>query len=209
MPARIIGSLLLIHLLAALSFGQAPATGKWRSPGGVGVAAKQPTPNAAETPAETADAARPLAAKVTAGPGVLPSDHGQLWREYDLTPYTSKITTTERPEQAVVDWILRETGTEIWFSQPLGVLNADRRTLRVYHTAEMHKVVAGVVDRFVAGAGAAQPLSLRLVSVGNPELAQQGAHALAPRGRAIAGRGSLGHHARERGRAAGRAEEAA
>lgn len=105
---------------------------------------------------------------MTAGTGVLPSDHGQVWRDYDLTPYTSKITNTERPEQAIVDWILRETGTEVWFSEPLGLMSADRRTLRVYHTAEMHKVVADVVDRFVTSGGESQALSLRLLSVGNP-----------------------------------------
>ena len=82
--------------------------------------------------------------------GVLPRQHNQKWREYDIRPYTTRVTTTERPEQAVIDWILRETGTEVWFSEPFGILNASKDTLRVYHTEEMHDVVRGVVDRLVS-----------------------------------------------------------
>ncbi|HUG68521.1 MAG TPA: hypothetical protein VMM76_12280, partial [Pirellulaceae bacterium] len=64
--------------------------------------------------------------KVSDGNGILPRDHNQKWREYDIRPYTSRVTTTERPEQAVIDWILRETGTEVWFTEPFGILNAGK-----------------------------------------------------------------------------------
>ena len=88
--------------------------------------------------------------RVTAGSGSLPNQHGQVWREYDITPYTARVATTKRPEQAIVDWILRETGYEAWHSEPLAVLSATPRTLRVYHTPAMQAVVADIVDRFVA-----------------------------------------------------------
>ena len=39
---------------------------------------------------------------------------------------------------------MRETGTEIWFSEPLGILSASRTTLKVYHTPEMQQIVADV-----------------------------------------------------------------
>lgn len=106
--------------------------------------------------------------QVNRGAGVLPNDQGQVWREYDIRPYTSRITTTEKPEQALIDWILRETGTEIWFSEPLGLLSANKDTLRVYHTAEMQRLVLDIVDRFVSTQGEAQGLGLRLVNVGSP-----------------------------------------
>ena len=77
-----------------------------------------PTSPAAVPPALSADrdatAARPRAA-VSEGDGNLPNTQGQIWREYDITPYTAQVTTTERPEQAILDWILRDTGTEVWF----------------------------------------------------------------------------------------------
>jgi hypothetical protein len=100
--------------------------------------------------------------------GTLPNDHGQVWREYDLRGYTSRVTTSAKPEQAIVEWILRETGTEIWFSEPLGILSADKNMLRCYHTPEMQAVVAEVVDRFVNSQAESHMLSIRLATVGNP-----------------------------------------
>lgn len=110
----------------------------------------------------------PSAARVTPGDGKLPADRGQVWREYDISPYTSKVTNTEKPQQAIVDWVLRETGTDLWFTDAVGLLNADRNTLRVYHTPEVQRIVADVVDRFVIGQAENYTLGLRLVTVGNP-----------------------------------------
>ena len=107
-------------------------------------------------------------AKVTVGKGTLPNDHGQLWREYDITPYTLRVTSTARPEQAIVDWILRETGYEAWHSEPLGILSATQRSLRVYHTPEMQETVADVVDRFVNSEADTQTFGLRVVTVDHP-----------------------------------------
>jgi len=106
--------------------------------------------------------------RVTGGDGKLPNDNGQQWREYDIRPYTTRVTTTSRPEQAIIDWILRETGTEVWFSPPLGLLNADRDVLRVYHTPEMHKLIQEIVDRFVSSQAESQAFSLQLITVGSP-----------------------------------------
>lgn len=166
-PRFVVCVVVAVHLSAPV-WAQAPTAGKFRPPVEAGSKTSARAVEGTPTSPPATEPGQAAAAKATAGPGVLPSDHGQFWREYDLAPYTSKIKTTERPEQAVVDWILRETGTEVWFSQPLGLLCADAKTLRVYHTAPMQQVVASVVDRFVASEGKAQPLSLRLLSVGNP-----------------------------------------
>jgi hypothetical protein len=105
--------------------------------------------------------------QVTAG-GKLPRNAGQEHRVYDLRPYTGYLSQDDRPEQAIVDWIVRETGTDVWFSEPFGFMNADRDSLSVYHTHEMHQVIAGVVDRFVAGEKDPQVLHLRVMTVGSP-----------------------------------------
>ncbi len=107
-------------------------------------------------------------ARVTSGSGSLPNHHGQVWREYDLSPYTLRVTSTNRPEQAVVDWILRETGYELWHSEPLGILSASERTLRVYHTPQVQAVVAGIVDRFVNPDTETHGFSLRMITVDGP-----------------------------------------
>src|SRR5262245_42857501 len=57
---------------------------------------------AAPAPAYTADvrsAAPGSGLKVTKGAGVLPNEHGQVWREYDISPYTLKIQGAAKPEQ--------------------------------------------------------------------------------------------------------------
>jgi hypothetical protein len=105
---------------------------------------------------------------VTKGSGTLPNDHGQVWREYDVSPYTTRVTTTSRPEQAIVDWVLRETGYEAWHGEPLGILSAAEHTLRVYHTPEMQAIVADIVDRFVSSEAATHSFSLRIVTIENP-----------------------------------------
>jgi hypothetical protein len=107
-------------------------------------------------------------AQVSKGSGALPQDKGQVWREYDIRPYTQRVTTTARPEQAIVDWILRETGYEAWHSDPVGLLSANHDVMRVYHTPEMQAVVADIVDRFVNSAASAYGFTLRVATVGNP-----------------------------------------
>ena len=100
--------------------------------------------------------------------GTLPNGHGQIWREYDISPYTLNVTSTKRPEQAVIDWILQETGYEAWHGEPLGVLSASPRTLRVYHTPEIQAVVADLVDRFVSSEAESTAFSLRVATVEHP-----------------------------------------
>lgn len=113
-------------------------------------------------------AVAPTRARVTKGSGALPNDHGQVWREYDIRPYTARAAGSPNPEQAVVDWILRETGYEAWHASPLGILSAERDTLRVYHTPEMQAMVADIVDRFVNQQSESEAFSLRVATVTNP-----------------------------------------
>ena len=118
------------------------------------------------TPAFTADNRSGL--KITKGAGVLPNEHGQVWREYDISPYTGRVRDAAKPEQAVIDWVLRDTGTEVWFAEPLGILSANRTTLRVYHTPEMQQQVREVVERLVATGAESHTLGVKLATVGSP-----------------------------------------
>jgi hypothetical protein len=171
---------------ACASFAQAQGDGGWKTAGadryGAGNSASQ-SPFAGDagnppvTPAQTtpigggpAPALDPgiTRARVSKGSGALPNDQGQVWREYDISPYTQRVFTTARPEQAIIDWILRETGYEAWHSDPVGLLSANRGVLRVYHTPEMHAVVGDIVDRFVNSAASAYAFTLRVATVRNP-----------------------------------------
>ena len=166
-PARAAGR------LGRCLLGSSLLVGLWANAAWPGEEAFRPidetrAPAAAVVPAPASSDAGASAVRVTKGTGTLPNDHGQQWRQYDLRPYTSRVSTTARPEQAVVDWILRETGTEIWFTEPLGILNANRDTLTVYHTPEMQQLVFDVVERFVTTVGEAHAFGLHLVSVTSP-----------------------------------------
>jgi len=127
-----------------------------------------------------AGAPRAAIAKVTSGTGTLPNDGGQVWREYDITPYTLRVTSTNRPEQAIVDWILRETGYEAWHSEPLGILSANGRTLRVYHTPQMQETVSEIVDRFVNTQAETQSFGLRVMTIGSPSWRAKAQRVLRP-----------------------------
>lgn len=110
----------------------------------------------------------PQLTRITREMNSLPNSAGQVWREYDIRPYTSRISSVEKPQQAILDWILQETGREMWFNEPLGILSANRDRLLVYHTPEIHGVITPIVDRFVKTGGQLQSIDLNLVTVGNP-----------------------------------------
>lgn len=108
-------------------------------------------------------------ARVSKGSGRLPNDAGQVWREYDIAPYTQRVAQDPKPQQRIVDWILRETGYEAWHSETFGILNATRDTLTVYHTPAMQAIVTDIVDRFVNGRAADHAFSMRILTVRNPD----------------------------------------
>lgn len=98
----------------------------------------------------------------------LPNDAGQVWREYDITPYTSQIKDTHQPQAAVMDWILKETGTQLWFSQPMGILSSDSKKVIVYHTPEIQREVRSIIDRFNRTRAQVQLFDVNLVTVQKP-----------------------------------------
>jgi hypothetical protein len=104
---------------------------------------------------------------------VLPTSAGQYWMEYDLRPYTQSLKNVDRPQQSIVDWIIRDTGTDVWFGEPTGILSADRTTLRVYHNEGMQQVVKQVYERFVNGPMEPQLFSLRIITIANPNWRQR------------------------------------
>ena len=59
----------------------------------------------------------------------IPDSYGQVWKQYDISAYTSRFPQMSRPESAVADWILMETGFEAWHSEIPAMLNVTNRTL--------------------------------------------------------------------------------
>ena len=127
--------------------------------------------------ADRSVAPQPVGARPDVRPGItrvtrtfekLPNAAGQVWREYDITPYTTELTKLDRPEQAIIEWIVKETGTKLWFGEPMGVLSADRRRVIVYHTPEIQRVCKAIIDRFNRTRAQAQLFEVNLVTVDKP-----------------------------------------
>jgi len=141
-------------------------------PPGAAVNAAAPPPSLQNAPSSAAELPRGTAggrpAVATSAGGALPQGNGQVHRVYDLRPYTGYLSKHDRPHQAVIDWVIRETGTDLWFTEPFGFISADRDSLSVYHTPEVHDVVAGIVERFTAGDKDPQVMHLRVMTVGSP-----------------------------------------
>ena len=122
-------------------------------------------------------------AKISATMEKIPQESGQLWREYDITPYTQGRNFPPGvipPEQMLVDWILRKTGTTQWHTTPFGILTADSEKLYVYHTKEMQLIVADIVDRFVCPQLWNEACTLRIVSTARPDWLSRGHAQLKP-----------------------------
>ena len=150
-----------------------PAANSWKSPG-VTVnkksVSKPPRDGAPAGPARSdrlAQSPRRPNDDVSAPTG-LPNDAGQVWKTYNIRPYTLRVTSTNRPEQAIIDWILRETGYETWHSDTVAVLNANQNTLFVYHTPQVQQAVADIIDRFVNTEAETNSFGLRVITVGSP-----------------------------------------
>lgn len=154
-------SLLTMACVSAPAWSQDPSR-QWRQPGEARTVAY------ADPAAPEAAAPRQPITKVTEGPANLPNDAGQVWREYDISPFVGRANWTAKPEQAVVDWVLRETGYEAWHSEPVGLLTANRQSLRAYHTPDVQKVVLDTVDRFVNPDAQGHVFGIRAVTIENP-----------------------------------------
>lgn len=113
-------------------------------------AAPQPAAAPASPPAGAADA--PTAVASTAAPFVdqtvfLPAR--QEWREYDITAYTAKFPPSARAEDAVRQWILRETGEGSWHGIDVASLTVSPSRIRVYHGPQTQEQVARLLGRFL------------------------------------------------------------
>ncbi len=79
----------------------------------------------------------------------IPNDRGQIWKQYNISKYTSKFPRMSNPESAVMDWILMETGFEIWHSEIPAMLNVTRTTVNVYHIPQVQTIVEDLIQDFV------------------------------------------------------------
>jgi len=138
----------------------------WRSP-----APQASRIDTQDQPSQAEAEVKPASARGRSGTiGRLPNSHGQIWREYNIAPYTSTVQASNRhPQQAIVDWILRDTGYAAWHSDVVAVLSASPKVLKVYHTPDMQRTVGEIVDRYVSAASNTYMYGLNIYTVGHPD----------------------------------------
>ena len=120
-------------------------------------------------------------------------------------PYTARVTTTKRPEQAIIDWILRETGYEAWHTEPLGIL--ERRAAARSASITRPKCRRSWPTWSIASPAARRPRTrsrLRVVTLDSPSWRTAAQRLLAAGAGANAGRQRLGAAQGRRRHPAGR-----
>jgi hypothetical protein len=101
---------------------------------------------------------------------VTPASTGAGGRQsYPIRTYTQAVQSTRRPQQAVIDWILRETGYETWHGEVEASLSADENEVRVSHTAEMQRTVKSIVDRFTNASALTRAFGVRVITLDEPD----------------------------------------
>ena len=73
----------------------------------------------------------------TSGVQAMPAEPGQRCRQFDISRYTRLDHSQPNPQNAIVEWIFRRTGTAPWHGEKLAVLSASRSQIRAYNNAKV------------------------------------------------------------------------
>ena len=94
-------------------------------------------------PAAEAEAAEPEGS--TAPPFAEP---GYRWQKFDVSRYTAIEHAHANPQNAIVEWVIRRTGTGPWHGEKVAALSASRSRVLAYNDAKNLAQVAEIVGRF-------------------------------------------------------------
>ena len=81
-------------------------------------------------------------------PPGFPAESGQQWRQFDISRYTGLDHSQGNPQNAIVEWVFRRTGTAPWHGDKVAVLSASRSKIRAYNNSKTLEQTGEVVDRF-------------------------------------------------------------
>lgn len=114
-------------------------------------------------------------------PADIPTEPGAVFRAFEISKYTGLPHEASAPQDALIEWIFRRTGSAAWHGERIALLGASRSQLRAYHTAKILRQVEEVVERFTN----AQPSNVlkvraRFVAAGDTRWRYAVASRLAP-----------------------------
>ncbi len=81
-------------------------------------------------------------------PPGFPSEPGFQWRSFDISRYTGLDHSQQNPQNAIIEWIFRRTGTAPWHGEKIAVLSASRSRVKAYHNPSQLEQVGDVIERF-------------------------------------------------------------
>lgn len=73
----------------------------------------------------------------------------KAWTEYDISGYTRRFSPADKPEEAIREWILKDTGEPVWHGGEVASLSVSPTKVTVYHTPAVQEQVAKLIGRFV------------------------------------------------------------
>lgn len=94
------------------------------------------------------EAASPPSNDATEVPPNFTSESGQQWRTWDVSRYTALDHSQGTPQNAIVEWVFRGTGTAPWHGEKVAVLSASRTQVRAYNNAKVLERTSEIVERF-------------------------------------------------------------
>ena len=99
----------------------------------------------------------------------LPDSDGQFWVVYDIEPYTERFPNLASPQDSLLDWILFDSGESFWRKEPFSILSANRNRLYAYHTSNVQRYIANVVDRFIDPLKRNAGFSIKMIALQSPD----------------------------------------
>jgi hypothetical protein len=81
-------------------------------------------------------------------PAGFPSEPGAQWRSFDISRYTGLDHSQSNPQNAIIEWIFRRTGTAPWHGEKVAVLSAGRTRIKAYNDTKHLEQAFEVVERF-------------------------------------------------------------
>lgn len=102
-------------------------------------------------------------------PADFPGQPGFQWRTFAIEKYTRIAQgQSTSPQDALVEWIFRRTGSAVWHGEKPAVLSASRGRILAYHDARTLDQVEEVVERFTNSVADLISLRVRIVAAVDP-----------------------------------------
>jgi hypothetical protein len=79
----------------------------------------------------------------------MPAEAGQRYKQYDISRYTRLDHSQPNPQNAIVEWIFRRTGSPPWHGDKLAALSASRSQIRAYNNSKVLDQTFEVIERFI------------------------------------------------------------